>query len=158
MDFKTFVVAIAVVLGLPGLIGAAHLGLLALASWFYREPRHTADPETRFLVLVPAHDEEQVIGSGLEAIMQDRRPGDQVLVVADRCTDRTAEIARSFGASVLERLPEDPPGRAAARQAGLEHARELEWVAVLMLDADSVIEPGFFAACERTLASGADAV
>ena len=52
----------------------------------------------------------------------------------------------------------DPPGRAAARQAGLEHARELEWDAVLMLDADSVIAPGFFAACERTLASGADAV
>ena len=149
---------VAILLGLPGLAGAAHLGLLALASWFYRDPRAADQPEIRFLVLVPAHNEEQVIGSGLEAIMPDLRPRDHVLVVADRCTDRTAEIARSFGASVLERGPDEPPGRAAARQAGLEHARELEWDAVLMLDADSVIAPGFFAACERTLASGADAV
>ena len=39
MDINTLVVAAAIVLGLPGLIGAAHLGLLAVASWFYREPR-----------------------------------------------------------------------------------------------------------------------
>ena len=59
---------------------------------------------------------------------------------------------------MLERGTDEEPGRAAARQAGLEHARALEWDAVLMLDADSVIEPGFFAACERALAGGADAV
>jgi cellulose synthase/poly-beta-1,6-N-acetylglucosamine synthase-like glycosyltransferase len=90
--------------------------------------------------------------------MADRGPDDHVLVVADRCSDRTAEIARSLGALVLERGDGEEPGRAAARQAGLEQARSLRWDAVLMLDADSVIEPGFFAACERTLASGAQAV
>src|ERR1039458_7806078 len=152
------VVAAAIVLGLPGLVGAARLGLLSLGSWFYREPRPASLPEMRFLVLVPAHNEERVIGSSLEAIMADRRPGDLVLVVADRCTDRTAEIARSFGASVLERAPDEPLGRAAARQAGLEHARSLDWDAVLMLDADSVIEPGFFVACASALASGAKAL
>jgi cellulose synthase/poly-beta-1,6-N-acetylglucosamine synthase-like glycosyltransferase len=152
------VVAAAIVLGLPGLVGAARLGLLSLGSWFYREPRPASLPEMRFLVLVPAHNEERVIGSSLEAIMADRRPGDLVLVVADRCTDRTAEIARSFGASVLERGPDEPLGRAAARQAGLEHARSLDWDAVLMLDADSVIEPGFFVACASALASGAKAL
>lgn len=158
MDIKTLVAAAAIVLGLPGLLGAAHLGLLAFASWFYREPR-AADPRrVRFLVLVPAHNEEQVIRSPIEAILKQLRPCDQLLVVADRCTDATAEIARSLGASVLERGPDDPPGRAAARQAGLEHARELEWDAVLMVDADSVIEPGFLTACERAMASGAAAV
>ena len=117
-----------------------------------------AGSNIRFLVLVPAHNEEKVIARGLEAIMADRREGDPVLVVADRCSDRTAEIARSFGAMVLERGPDEAPGRAAARQAGLEHARSLEWDAVVMLDADSVIEPGFFDACERAMASGAKAV
>jgi cellulose synthase/poly-beta-1,6-N-acetylglucosamine synthase-like glycosyltransferase len=81
-----------------------------------------------------------------------------VLVVADRCTDTTAAIARRFEASVLERGPEEPPGRAAARQAGLEHARGLDWDAVVMLDADSVISPGFLDACEAALARGAEAV
>jgi|tagenome__1003787_1003787.scaffolds.fasta_scaffold20833676_2 cellulose synthase/poly-beta-1,6-N-acetylglucosamine synthase-like glycosyltransferase len=158
MDITTLVVAAAIVLGLPGLAGAAHLGLLAVASWFYRDPRPAEQPEIRFLVLVPAHDEEQVIASGLTAIMTDRRPQDLVLVIADRCSDRTAQIARSLGALVLERGDDEPAGRAAARQAGLEHARGLEWDAVLMLDADSVIEPGFFASCERAMASGAQAV
>lgn len=158
MNITILVVAAAVVVGLPGLIGACHLGLLALASWFYREPSPTEGNDVRFLVLVPAHNEEQVIHRGLASIMSDRRAHDQVVVVADRCTDCTAQIARSLGARVLERGPDEAPGRAAARQAGLEHARALDWDVVLMLDADSVIEPGFFAACERALSSGVSAV
>jgi cellulose synthase/poly-beta-1,6-N-acetylglucosamine synthase-like glycosyltransferase len=148
----------AVLLGLPGLATAAQLGLLALASIFYRDPPPATGEAVRFLVLVPAHNEETVIGGCLEAIEADRRSGDTVLVVADRCTDATARIARASGAHVLERGPADEPGRAAARQAGLERARELDWDAVLMLDADSVISPGFFAACEQGLASGAGVV
>lgn len=153
----TALVLLAVLIGLPGLAAAAHLALLAVASLAYREPRGSG-AHVRFLVLVPAHNEERVIAHCLEAIAADRRAHDHVLVVADRCTDATATIARSHGASVLERGEDEEPGRAAARQAGLEHARGLEWDAVLMLDADSVIEPGFFAACERALATGAPAV
>ena len=153
----TVLVLAAVLIGLPGLAAAAHLALLAVASLFYREGR-APQAETRFLVLVPAHNEELVIARCLEAIAADRRSTDRVLVVADRCTDATATIACSAGAVVLERGEDEEPGRAAARQAGLEHARDLDWDAVLMLDADSVIEPGFFAACERALATGAPAV
>jgi len=155
---RTVLVVVAVIVGLPGLATAAHLGLLALGSLFYREPRAAAGAPVRFLTLVPAHDEEAVIARGLAAIMADRRDGDPVLVVADRCTDATARIARDHGALVLERGPAEEPGRAAARQAGLERARDLDWDAVLMLDADSVIEPGFYDACERMLATGAPAV
>jgi cellulose synthase/poly-beta-1,6-N-acetylglucosamine synthase-like glycosyltransferase len=109
-------------------------------------------------VLIPAHNEERGIARTLEAIGADKRADDLLLVVADRCTDATAEIARSHGALVLERGEDDEPGRAAARQAGLEYSRALEWDAVLMLDADSIIEPGFFDACERALADGTPAV
>ena len=148
----------ALLVGLPGLATGLHLAVLALASLFYRERTPVSAQEFRFLVLIPAHDEERVIARCLRAVEDDRRPADSVFVVADRCTDRTAEIARGFGATVLERLPDEEPGRAAARQAGLEAARALEWDAVVMLDADSVIEPGFFGSCERALAAGAPAV
>ena len=154
----TLVVLLAIALGLPGLAAAAHLGLLAVGSLFYRERRQADGDEVRFLVLIPAHNEETVIGRCLQAIYADARARDLVLVVADRCTDKTATIARQFGASVLERGPEQEPGRAAARQAGLEQARALEWDAVVMLDADSVISPGFFDACEQALDRGVDAV
>jgi cellulose synthase/poly-beta-1,6-N-acetylglucosamine synthase-like glycosyltransferase len=153
----TVLVLAAVLIGLPGLAAAVHLGLLAVASLSYREPRGR-EAKTRFLVLMPAHNEELVIASSIEAIIADMRPTDQLVVVADRCTDATASIARSLGASVLERGEDEEPGRAAARQAGLEHARALEWDAVLMLDADSIIEPGFFDACDGALATGVDAI
>jgi cellulose synthase/poly-beta-1,6-N-acetylglucosamine synthase-like glycosyltransferase len=155
---STALVVIALVIGLPGLATALHLGLLALASLFHRDRARRTDQRFRLLVLIPAHNEELVIGRCLQAIEGDRRERDSVLVVADRCTDRTADIARSFGATVLERHAGEEPGRAAARQAGLEVARRMAWDAVVMLDADSVIEPGFFRSCETSLASGAAAV
>jgi cellulose synthase/poly-beta-1,6-N-acetylglucosamine synthase-like glycosyltransferase len=155
---EMLVVLLAVALGLPGLAAAVHLGVLAAGSLFYRERRARGGDDVHFLVLIPAHNEATVIGRCLEAIVADLRARDTVLVVADRCTDATASIARRLGASVLERGPEEEPGRAAARQAGLQHARGLEWDAVVMLDADSVIAPGFFDACEQALAGGTDAV
>ena len=59
---------------------------------------------------------------------------------------------------MLERKPGVEPGRAAARQDGVAYALTLPWDAMVMIDADSIIEPGFFAACEEALASGAPAL
>jgi cellulose synthase/poly-beta-1,6-N-acetylglucosamine synthase-like glycosyltransferase len=109
-------------------------------------------------VLVPAHDEELVIERTLAALFADARPRDAVLVVADRCADDTAGIAERSGALVLVRSPGEEPGRAAARQDGVRHALTMEWDAMVMIDADSVVEPGFFDACEAALATGAEAL
>jgi 1,2-diacylglycerol 3-beta-glucosyltransferase len=151
-------VVIAVVVLLPGAVTAIHLGVLALASLFYREkavgPREGA---IAFLALVPAHNEEKLIGRTLDTLKTEIGPRDQILVVADRCTDGTAEIARQAGANVLVREAGATPGRAAARDDGLRHALDMEWDAIVMIDADTIVEPGFFAACEAALASGAEA-
>jgi hypothetical protein len=153
-------VLVAIGIGLPGLVTAAHLTVLTLASLAYREdlPATAATP-LRFLILIPAHNEEEVIGAALTAINVAIRPQDSVLVIADRCTDRTAEVARAYGAQVLERPPDSPPGRAATRQAGMEAAAGLGWDALVMIDADSVLQPaGFLNACERALRPGVDAL
>ncbi|HWS44466.1 MAG TPA: glycosyltransferase, partial [Acidimicrobiia bacterium] len=127
-------VAAAIVFGVLGAASAVHLGLLAVASIFYRAPRADgAVPPVRFIVLIPAFNEEKVIADTLSAVTADMRDRDQLLVVADRCTDRTAELARSAGAMVLERGADEEPGRAAARQAGIEHALTLDWDAMVMI-------------------------
>jgi glycosyltransferase involved in cell wall biosynthesis len=151
---------LALFLGLPGAAAVLHLTLLTVASVFYREPAvKGAVPAIRFCVLIPAHNEEKVLGATLAAIRSDVRPGDLILVVADRCSDDTATIARAQGAHVLELQPGSAThGRAQARQRGVEYALGLAWDALLMIDADSRIEPGFFAACERLLATGAQAL
>ena len=97
----TALVIVAVLIGLPGLIAAAHLGLLAVGSWFYREPRRRRSPS----LSGSGSGARRGTGDRGGACRDQRRPApaDVVLVVADRCTDRTAEIARSSGALVLER-------------------------------------------------------
>lgn len=145
----------AILAAIPGTLTATHLTLLGIASLFYREPVVAHVPRIRFLVVVPAHNEERALPASLAAIRRCLREDDTVLVVDDRSTDATACIARTAGAMVLQRRADEPPGRAAARQAAIDHAATLPWDALVMVDADSIVEPGFLDAAERALATGA---
>lgn len=156
---RGLLIGASLLVALPGASAVIHTTLLTIASAFYREPGPRGDvPRARFLVMIPAHNEELLIGATLESVGAALRAEDAVVVIADRCTDATAEIARSHGADVLERGLDEEPGRGAARQAGLEYARRLEWDALVMIDADSVVEPGFLDACARALATGAESL
>ncbi|HEY7628442.1 MAG TPA: glycosyltransferase family 2 protein [Ilumatobacteraceae bacterium] len=144
---------------LPGCLTALHLGAMSLASlYFSPASRRASAPPVRFLVVIPAHNEELLLPTTLLAIEAARRPRDQVLVVDDRSTDRTSEIARAHGAIVLRREPGEEPGRAAARQAAIRFSQTLDWDAMVMIDADSVVAPGFFDECERAMSDGAVAL
>jgi biofilm PGA synthesis N-glycosyltransferase PgaC len=95
-------------------------------------------------VLIPAHNEELVIESSIEAIAA-VVPHENIHVVSDGSTDRSAELARQAGVNVIE-TPTNL-GKAGALEAAIE-AFELvqRFQAVLLLDADTTIEPGYFAA------------
>ena len=54
-------------------------------------------------LLVPAHNEEDGIGRTVRAVLPQLQAGDRLVVIADNCSDRTAETARSLGATVMER-------------------------------------------------------
>jgi glycosyltransferase involved in cell wall biosynthesis len=52
-------------------------------------------------IIIPAHNEESVIARGLRALLTGAAPGElEVVVACNGCTDRTAEVARSFGSPV----------------------------------------------------------
>ena len=150
---------VAIIFLIPGSLTALHLGAMSLASMYFRAGASRPDaPHVRFLVVIPAHNEELLLGHTLDAIEAAKRPRDQVLVVDDRSGDRTSTIARAHGAMVLRREPDEEPGRAAARQAAIQFAEKLEWDAMVMIDADSIVEPGFFDECEQAMADGATAL
>jgi glycosyltransferase involved in cell wall biosynthesis len=89
-----------------------------------------------FSVVVPAHDEEAVIGRCLRAITQGAAAGElEVIVVCNGCSDRTAERARAFGPPV--RVLETPrASKAEALDLGDAEARGFPR---FYLDADVVL-------------------
>jgi hypothetical protein len=162
--------AVAVTIGLPGLaVGAvsAYLSALTGAAWLARRRGlgRTAVPATpshRFAVLVPAHDEEQLIGSTLDSLAALEYPGDlvKVHVVADNCTDRTADVARSHGVEVHERVAPGAGGKGPALQWLLARLRDRGETpdAVVIVDADTTVNPTFLRVMDAKLAAGAQAV
>lgn len=116
-----------------------------------------------FALLVPAHNEELLLGTLLRSLDQLTYPRDRytVCVVADNCTDRTAEIARAAsGVRVYERFDETQRSKGYALNwllAALE-ADGIVRDAYVVVDADSVVNPEFLTAMARELARGADAL
>ena len=101
-----------------------------------------ADRFPAVAVLVPAHDEAQGIAATLRNVMPQLRDGDSVLVVADNCSDATADIARAEGAEVAER--DDPVlrGKGHALNFGIDRLRLRAPDVVIILDADCILGPG----------------
>lgn len=93
-------------------------------------------------VLIPAHNEELVIESSIAAIAT-LVPRCNVHVVSDGSTDRTAELARRTGVNVIETRTN--VGKAGALEEAIERfGLVARFQAVLLLDADTTIEPGYF--------------
>jgi cellulose synthase/poly-beta-1,6-N-acetylglucosamine synthase-like glycosyltransferase len=102
----------------------------------------------RLLFLVPAHDEELLIGSCVRSLLGMHYPANRidVCVIADNCTDATAERARAAGARCLERHDLQHPGKPRAIAWALTQVRVDEHDAVVIVDADTTVDPGFAAA------------
>jgi len=90
-------------------------------------------------IVVPAHDEEAVIADTLAALR--RAAGDvPILVVADNCTDRTAELARAAGAEAIERIDPAHRGKGYALAHAARHLRASAPAVVVVMDADCSID------------------
>ena len=128
------------------LISAITLLIESLAaSWGTGRQQDSHDflPEsTSLAVLMPAHDEEVGISQTLCALLPQLRHHDRVLVVADNCTDRTAEVAREMGATVIERHDSEKRGKGYALDFGLRYLESNPPDIVVVVDADCVVQPG----------------
>jgi len=147
-------IAIAVLVALPGIATSVHLSVLCFASVAFRNASPPMSARQRYLVLVPARNEESVLPQTLASLKAATRDGDTILVIADRCTDSTADIARRAGVMVLERSMDAEAGKAAALEDGKEHAQDLDWTALTVIDADSLVNGEFFSALDAALGHG----
>jgi cellulose synthase/poly-beta-1,6-N-acetylglucosamine synthase-like glycosyltransferase len=120
------------------------------------------DPSARFLIAIPAHDEESGIANTVRSCLESRYPASffNVAVIADNCTDQTAALARDAGARVVERFDEQKKSKGYAIEFLLESlakSGELDSLsAVVVVDADTTIDPNLLRAFDQGLREGHD--
>lgn len=115
----------------------------------------TRDESAKTTILIPAHNESAGIGETLAKLSAQLRRSDQILVVADNCTDDTAAKARLAGATVLERVDPERRGKGYALSYGVAHMASLPSPPniVLVMDADCVLSEGGIDALAATALS-----
>ena len=165
---RWLLIAAEIMIALPIL----YLCVVSVSAVFAARRRRAAQASERgftpaqriqFVVLIPAHNEEGILGALLASLVELDYPKEcyTVCVVADNCTDKTAEIARATGwARVYERFDSSKRGKGYALTWALQQLEtdQLAYDACVVLDADSIIDPVFLQAMEHELAHGAQAL
>ena len=126
-------------------------------------PKHEARRNHKFGVMIAARNESAVIADLIRSIRAQNYPAEliDIFIIADNCTDNTAEIARAEGATVFERFNKEQVGKGYALDFGYKAIREMypdgRHEAFFVFDADNVLDANYFREMNNTFDSGAKA-
>jgi 1,2-diacylglycerol 3-beta-glucosyltransferase len=144
---------------LPVVAASLYLAMLAV---FARQSRAAVSSDgrslLRFDIVVPAHNEEHEIAQTVASLKALDYAVDRVrvIVVADNCTDRTAEVAAAAGARVLVRQDLENRGKGQALSYAFRKCLDEGFAdAVVVVDADTVVTPNLLRAFASRLEQGA---
>lgn len=117
-----------------------------------------AAPPRRIAIIIPAHNESLLIADTVGDALRQEYPAASmtVLVIADNCTDDTADKARAAGARVLAR--QGNPGKGQGLFDALALLMKEDWEAFLIMDADSHLHHRALATINEALAAGSRAI
>lgn len=119
--------------------------------------------KNKIAILIAARNEEKVIGNLLSSINNQDYDADflEVVVIADNCTDNTANIARECGATVFERFNKKEIGKGYALDYAISKLRKegiwQEIDGIIVLDADNVLTPNYITEMNKTRSDGYEA-
>ncbi|WP_406850530.1 glycosyltransferase [Cyanobacterium aponinum AL20118] len=95
---------------------------------------------TSVSVLIPAHNEEKVISQTLKTIIPQLKSTDNIIVIADNCTDCTVAVVENMGVKIIERQNDLLKGKGYALDFGVNYLRENPPDVVIFIDADCNVE------------------
>ena len=155
----TLLGAVAAILTLPGSI---ELLMLTCAGMLRPRVRRALAAQTGDLaigIVVPAHNESGNIARAVRSLLKADRSGIRltVVVVADNCSDNTAEVAAQAGARVLARFNDKERGKGYALDYAFRKLMQEDFDAFIVVDADSEISANFLTAIGDAFRGGADA-
>lgn len=141
----------------------SYLAALSVLALFARKNRPMKTlTERRFALVVPAHNEEPVIEKTLRSLKAIGYPKDKfdVVVIADNCTDRTAEISRLQNVIVLERTNMTLRGKGYALRWCFDQllTRRPSYDAIVVIDADTIAAINFLSVMNYYLEQGSRAI
>ena len=146
------------------LLAVSYLYQLVYAAVGLTSKRSFAEPEAgtehKFAAVVSARNEEGVIGELIASLRRQRYPADKldIFVVADNCTDRTAEAAQNAGAVVFRRQNPDLSGKGYALdflfRRILREYGDRGYEGYFIFDADNVVDQHFVAEMNKTFDRG----
>lgn len=156
MNLLTFLTSFLLIAGLS-VLTILVLYLWFLAILYFVSNRHNVLPAvaplTRFVFVVPAHNEEIGITATVQSLLSVHYPFDlfDVVVIADNCTDSTAESARNAGAECLDRHDAALRGKGYALRYAFAELLPRGYDAYIVIDADSIVNPDFLSLLDSRL-------
>lgn len=133
---------------------------ISIFGWIKLKERNSVEikPQKKFALVVAAHNEELVINHVVDSLFKVNYPSElyDVFVIADNCTDRTAEIARSHGAIVHIRENDKLKGKGHALEWMFDRIFKMDshYDAVAIFDADNLVSPNFLLEMNKQLCKG----
>lgn len=116
----------------------------------------------KFMAIIPAHNEENVIKNLIESLKEQDYPKElyDIYVIADNCSDATAEIAKDAGAIVYKRFDEQNKTKGAALNWFLHQKIEedADYDAFCVFDADNIVDKNFIKNMNKKLCQGEEIV
>ena len=116
----------------------------------------------KFMAIIPAHNEEDVVVNLIESLKHQNYPKEllDIYVIADNCTDRTAELAKEAGAIVYERFDPEKKTKGYAMQWFLAQKIEenANYDAFCVFDADNIVDKEFINNMNKKLCQGEEVV
>lgn len=146
-------------------IGGIVLYLLFLSLSALRSSKEKilfANKYNKFAFIIPAHNEELSITRTIKSILQIDYPGElwDLFVIADNCTDKTAEISSELGANVLIRNNPTERGKGYALRwcTDILLKSQKNYDAIVIVDADSIVQPNILKVLNTYLQNGSQAI
>ena len=140
------------------LIVASYYLILSFFGFYSKKEQMNYTPQKSFALIVAAHNEEQVIGALLENLKVLDYPKNlyDIHLIADNCTDSTANIARKMGVYAHERYNNVEKGKGYALEWMFEKLfrSEKTYDAVVIFDADNLVHTSFLQIMNNRLCKG----
>ncbi|NMN02578.1 glycosyltransferase family 2 protein [Bifidobacterium panos] len=154
-------VVLDVLLMVVGAAGLVYQGACIVMSLFAKPVQFPEAPmDKRYAVLISARNEEHVISNLIDCIDNQTYPTDliDIWLVADNCTDNTAQVVRDLGCHVVERHNTELVGKGYALTYLLDHMIDSgladTYDAYFVFDADNKLDKRYFEEMNNAFHSG----